>query len=447
MVTQKLNMMTLSIKNFLLIILFTFSLQTAYACCAGERLAVFPTSDYLSQNPIFLIEFSEIKKTYSDFYRIYLKDEKGNQIDLKMIEGYGGLKSESYNRDWQDRYLLLKPEKKLRRNATVSIMVESNNNVGKRTEAVIKELEKKSWKVKLKVDKKSPKFGSEISGIYRGQFNSSASGHSISFSMKTLDNNEYKATYPPGFSEDRKLKYPMKSEMLIELTDEEGYKSIYLLKGDKFYLSNGACYKNHQLPAHIRDIDSKTFSFTARLVDFSGNKSKEPRSIKFKIINKKPEKRVRIHNGVEIVYAHKNCNDKLSSKKLNMEGSTWKNIGTKNGCTYADVYLEERSDYKKSKKPNKINSTITKPGIGSLEQNNPNPTSKTTTIPYYLSPNTKQAFIEIVDLSGKRIQTISLKEKGRSQVDVDCSDRSAGVYFYSLIVDGILIETRKMVVE
>jgi hypothetical protein len=40
---------------------------------------------------------------------------------------------------------------------------------------------------------------------------------------------------------------------------------------------------------------------------------------------------------------------------------------------------------------------------------------------------------------------VDVKEKGKGQLNVFAADLSSGVYTYSLIADGKLIETKKMV--
>ena len=79
----------------------------------------------------------------------------------------------------------------------------------------------------------------------------------------------------------------------------------------------------------------------------------------------------------------------------------------------------------------------------SLEQNIPNPVKQTTIIRYSIANNNAQ--LSITDAKGKVIKQISLKE-GAGSLNVDCSSLSAGAYYYSLIADGKIIVTKKMVV-
>ena len=79
----------------------------------------------------------------------------------------------------------------------------------------------------------------------------------------------------------------------------------------------------------------------------------------------------------------------------------------------------------------------------SLQQNMPNPVKSFTTINYKLA---KTGSLKITDDSGNIIKTISLNANAKGSVNVDCSSLSAGTYFYSLIINGKIIDTKKMMV-
>jgi photosystem II stability/assembly factor-like uncharacterized protein len=79
-----------------------------------------------------------------------------------------------------------------------------------------------------------------------------------------------------------------------------------------------------------------------------------------------------------------------------------------------------------------------------LEQNYPNPFNPTTNIKFQIF---KSGLIElkIFDISGKAIKTL-LKQNlnsGEYVISFDAGDFSSGIYFYSLITDGIKIDTKK----
>jgi hypothetical protein len=80
-----------------------------------------------------------------------------------------------------------------------------------------------------------------------------------------------------------------------------------------------------------------------------------------------------------------------------------------------------------------------------LEQNVPNPFAEQTTINYYLPENVNKAQILFYNAGGKLIQSVELKEKGKGQLNVFASDLTNGIYTYTLVADGKIIETKKMV--
>ena len=80
-----------------------------------------------------------------------------------------------------------------------------------------------------------------------------------------------------------------------------------------------------------------------------------------------------------------------------------------------------------------------------LDQNSPNPFSEQTTINYFLPDNVVKAQILFYNAQGILIQSVDLKEKGKGSLNVFAQDLSNGIYTYTLIVDGKVIETKKMV--
>lgn len=80
-----------------------------------------------------------------------------------------------------------------------------------------------------------------------------------------------------------------------------------------------------------------------------------------------------------------------------------------------------------------------------LYQNTPNPFSKTTEIGYFLPERIKNAFIYIYDMSGTQIAGYSLTDKGEGTLTIDANTLAAGMYLYSLIADGQLIDTKQMI--
>ena len=81
----------------------------------------------------------------------------------------------------------------------------------------------------------------------------------------------------------------------------------------------------------------------------------------------------------------------------------------------------------------------------SLSQNTPNPFSETTSIEVSVPTDIKTANIIIFDMSGKQVQKLDVKERGVSRVTVIGSGLAEGMYIYSLVADGKVVGTKKMI--
>jgi len=86
-----------------------------------------------------------------------------------------------------------------------------------------------------------------------------------------------------------------------------------------------------------------------------------------------------------------------------------------------------------------------------LDQNEPNPTNGMTRVGYFLpdgalaKSGTAQLIITAID--GKELQRITLSQKGQGQVDLQTRNLPAGTYNYSLVVDGQVVDTKRMVLQ
>lgn len=87
--------------------------------------------------------------------------------------------------------------------------------------------------------------------------------------------------------------------------------------------------------------------------------------------------------------------------------------------------------------------------IGSpvLEQNEPNPFTNTTSIHYTLPAGVSKAQLVITDSKGGILKQMTLNSSTSSVVNIEASTLSAGTYFYSIIVDGKKIDSKKMIIE
>ena len=82
-----------------------------------------------------------------------------------------------------------------------------------------------------------------------------------------------------------------------------------------------------------------------------------------------------------------------------------------------------------------------------MDQNKPNPFSESTVISLNIPDKAQTASIFIYDMSGKQVQSIPVSERGETNITVYASDLSAGMYIYTLVVDGKVSVTRRMIVS
>lgn len=80
-----------------------------------------------------------------------------------------------------------------------------------------------------------------------------------------------------------------------------------------------------------------------------------------------------------------------------------------------------------------------------LNQNVPNPFAEQTVITYNIPENTGFAQLLFYDVNGRQIKSVDITTKGAGQLNVYANDLTNGMYSYTLIVDGKIIDTKRMV--
>lgn len=80
-----------------------------------------------------------------------------------------------------------------------------------------------------------------------------------------------------------------------------------------------------------------------------------------------------------------------------------------------------------------------------LVQNTPNPFSTETVIEYFIPEASNSAQIIIYDMNGLQLKEYPINTNGKGAICVNGSELYAGMYLYALIVDGTLIDSKKMV--
>ncbi len=80
-----------------------------------------------------------------------------------------------------------------------------------------------------------------------------------------------------------------------------------------------------------------------------------------------------------------------------------------------------------------------------LYQNTPNPFKESTIIECYISDDVVSAVLYIYDMSGKQVYSVDIQERNDVTITIAGVSLDAGMYLYSLITDGNLIDTKRMI--
>ena len=102
---------------------------------------------------------------------------------------------------------------------------------------------------------------------------------------------------------------------------------------------------------------------------------------------------------------------------------------------------------KVSAKATAINDVEGSVEVLALGQNKPNPFGTSTEIEVSVPESVQSAFVYVYDLQGKKVQQVNLTARGRQTVQLNATSLVDGMYLYSLVADGRVVETRRMIVE
>lgn len=80
-----------------------------------------------------------------------------------------------------------------------------------------------------------------------------------------------------------------------------------------------------------------------------------------------------------------------------------------------------------------------------LFQNSPNPFTENTNIRCIIPNGISKADLYIYDMNGRQIEGISIYERGNVSITIKGSSLDAGIYLYSLITDGVVVDTKRMI--
>jgi hypothetical protein len=82
-----------------------------------------------------------------------------------------------------------------------------------------------------------------------------------------------------------------------------------------------------------------------------------------------------------------------------------------------------------------------------LDQNVPNPFAEQTVINFSIPATVQKAQIHFYDSNGKIIQSVDVVERGLGSLTVFGADLSTGIYTYTLVADGQIVATKRMMKE
>jgi len=81
-----------------------------------------------------------------------------------------------------------------------------------------------------------------------------------------------------------------------------------------------------------------------------------------------------------------------------------------------------------------------------MSQNEPNPFTHETVVKYTLPETISNAFMAVYDLTGKQISTFPINLKGSSSITITSEKLAAGIYIYSIVADGKVVDSKRMIV-
>ncbi len=90
-------------------------------------------------------------------------------------------------------------------------------------------------------------------------------------------------------------------------------------------------------------------------------------------------------------------------------------------------------------------STVDKVYYSYLGENHPNPFNENTTIEFYLADGVKDAKIYIYNMNGTQLKSYELHQKGNESIIIIRGEFNPGMYMYTLITDGKVIDTKRMI--
>lgn len=125
-----------------------------------------------------------------------------------------------------------------------------------------------------------------------------------------------------------------------------------------------------------------------------------------------------------------------------------------NSSTFKDPRGPKKKSAAPAKKTEKEEEDSQEPEIDSdaatnafLFQNTPNPFSTETEIRYYLPENVENACIYVFSLNGNLLLTKPIIATGNGSVTINGKELNAGMYIYTLAIDGVEVDSKRMILN
>lgn len=115
-----------------------------------------------------------------------------------------------------------------------------------------------------------------------------------------------------------------------------------------------------------------------------------------------------------------------------------------NSCCASSIVKNGNQNENLEKLPT-YNVNIGNDDLPMLAQNIPNPYGNTTNIQFNIPKNAQSAQIVFFNEQGMILNSVEINTKGRGQINLNAEKLENGLYFYSLIIDGKKVDTKKMV--
>ena len=130
-------------------------------------------------------------------------------------------------------------------------------------------------------------------------------------------------------------------------------------------------------------------------------------------------------------------------KEISSNDNSYKDPRTGRKKMFAPSTTNDEKDNVMEESPEKEDITTN----AFLFQNTPNPFSTQTEIKYFVPENVENACIYVFSLNGNLLLTKPIVAMGNGSVTISGNELSAGMYIYTLAIDGLEIDSKRMILN